>query len=158
MTLNVSAFLNPGITQKHIKKMLKKQRPPMEAQRVKTRGPYPNPTAQAQSKRCLPLFTQTQNIIENVFISGSIFYQSGYFLLFVAPKLPKGSRARPKVVKSDENRPQLGPSGPQGCPNGAQVGPRGTQMEPQAPPKYRKTYPKPFQSATWTPKRTPKRL
>jgi hypothetical protein len=46
----------------------------MDAQRVKTRGPNPNPTAQAQSKRCLPLFTQTQNIIENVFISGPIFY------------------------------------------------------------------------------------
>ena len=82
----------------------------------------------------------------------------GTFFITVAPKLPKGSMAQPKVVKSDESRSQIGPSGAQGCPNGAQVGPRGTQMETQALPKYKKTYPKPLQSATWTPKRTPKRL
>jgi hypothetical protein len=35
-----------------------------DAQRVKTRGSNPNPTAQAQSKRCLPLSTKTQNIIK----------------------------------------------------------------------------------------------
>ena len=57
------AFLGPGVTPKHVKKSLKKQRPTMEVQRMKTRGPNPNPTAQAQSKRCLPLSTKTQNII-----------------------------------------------------------------------------------------------
>ena len=31
----------------------------VDGQRVKTRGPNPNPTTQAQSKRCLPLFTKT---------------------------------------------------------------------------------------------------
>ena len=36
----------------------------VEVQRVKTRGPNPNPTAQAQSKCCLPPFTKTQNIIK----------------------------------------------------------------------------------------------
>jgi hypothetical protein len=36
----------------------------VEAQSVKTRGPNPNPTTQAQSKRCLPLSTKTQNIIK----------------------------------------------------------------------------------------------
>ena len=36
----------------------------VEAQRVKTRGPNPNPTTQAQSKRCLPLFTKAQNLIK----------------------------------------------------------------------------------------------
>ena len=36
----------------------------VEAQRVKTRGPNPNPTTQAQSKRCLPLFTKTQKLIK----------------------------------------------------------------------------------------------
>ena len=49
-------FLGPGMTPKHGKQTLKKQRAPMEAERVKTRGPNPNPTAQAQSKSCLPLF------------------------------------------------------------------------------------------------------
>ena len=39
----------------------------MEAQSVKTRGPNPNPTTQAQSKRCLPLSTKTQNIIKILF-------------------------------------------------------------------------------------------
>ena len=68
----------------------------------------------------------------------------GTFFVTFAPKLPKGSGARPKVVKSDEYRPQVSPSGAQGCPNGAQVGPRGTQMEPQALPKYKKTYPSHF--------------
>ena len=52
-------ILGPGVTPKHVKKTLKKQRAPMEAQRLKTRGPNPNPTTQAQSKQCFPLFTET---------------------------------------------------------------------------------------------------
>jgi hypothetical protein len=71
------------------KKSLKKQGAHMDAQRVKTRGPNPNPTAQAQSKRCLPLFTQTQNIIENVFISGPIFYQFWYLFRNFCSKVAK---------------------------------------------------------------------
>ena len=55
----------------------------------------------------------------------------GTFFVTFGPKLPKGSRARPKVVKSDENRPQVGPSGAQGCPNGAQVGPREPKWSPK---------------------------
>ena len=35
---------------------------------MKTKGPNPNPTAQAQSKHCFPLSTKTQNIIEFVSI------------------------------------------------------------------------------------------
>ena len=56
-----STFLSPGVTPKHIKKTLKKPRAPMEAQRLKTRGPNPNPSAQAESQRCLPLSTNTRN-------------------------------------------------------------------------------------------------
>ena len=59
----------------------------MDAQRVKTGGPNPNPTAPAPSKRCLPLFAQTQNIIENVFISGSILYVFRYFFQLFSQKL-----------------------------------------------------------------------
>ena len=71
------------------KESLKKQGAHMDAQRVKTRGPNPNPTAQAQSKRCLPLFTQTQNISENDSISGPIFYQFWYLFHDFCPKVAK---------------------------------------------------------------------
>ena len=65
-----SALLKQGPkgTSKDVQKNIEIPRAPREAQRVKTRGPNPNPTAQAQSKRCLPLSTKTQNIIENVSI------------------------------------------------------------------------------------------
>ena len=68
-----STFWGLGVTPKHVKKSLKKQRAPMEAQRLKTRGRNPNPTAQAQSKCCFPLSTKTQNIIEHVAVPASIF-------------------------------------------------------------------------------------
>ena len=68
----------------------------MEAQRVKTRGPNPNPTAQAQSERCLPLSTKTQNIIGNVPNFASIL---GVFLEPFPQKWPEGSRATPQSAK-----------------------------------------------------------
>ena len=86
-------ILGPGVTSKHAKKTLKITGKPREAQRVKTRGPNPNPTAQAQSKRCLPLSTKTQNIIENVSISASIL---GGFLKHFPQKWLEGSRATPQ--------------------------------------------------------------
>ena len=59
---------------------------------MKSRGPNPNPTAQAQSKRCLPLSTKTQNIIDNIYIFESIV---GVFLEPFPQKWPEGSRATP---------------------------------------------------------------
>ena len=44
---------------------------------MKTRGPNPNPTAQAQSKHCFPLSTKTRHLTENFSIYASI---SGVFL------------------------------------------------------------------------------
>ena len=38
-----------------------------DAQRVQTRGPNPNPTTQAQSKRCLPLSTKSKNMMKILF-------------------------------------------------------------------------------------------
>ena len=60
---------------------------------MKTRGPNPNPTAQAQSKRCLPLSTKTQNIIEDVSILAVIL---GAFFKPFPQKWPEGSRATPQ--------------------------------------------------------------
>ena len=45
----------------------------MDAQRVKTRGPNPNPTAPASSKRCLTLSAKTRNLIENAPLRAPIF-------------------------------------------------------------------------------------
>ena len=81
------------LDQRIIRNSLKKQRAPMEAQRVKTRGSNPNPTAQAQSKRCLPLTTKTQKIIEFVSISASML---GAFFEHFPQKWHEGSRATPK--------------------------------------------------------------
>ena len=83
----------PRGTPKDVKKTLKNPRALRDAQRVKTRGPNPNPTAQAQSKRCLPLSTKTQNIIEFVLILTSIL---GDFFEYFPQKWLKGSRATPK--------------------------------------------------------------
>ena len=68
---------------------------------MKTRGPNPNPTAQAQSKRCLPLSTKTQNVIENVSILASIL---GAFLEPFPQKWPEGSRAIPQSANKTPNR------------------------------------------------------
>ena len=65
----------------------------MEVQRLKTRGPNPNPTAQAQSKRCLPLSTKTQNIIKEVSICAFI---SDAFLKPFPQKWHEGSRVTPQ--------------------------------------------------------------
>ena len=59
---------------------------------MKTRGPNPNPTAQAQSKRCLPLSTKTQNLIEFVLILA--FFLGALFEHF-PQKWHEGSRATP---------------------------------------------------------------
>ena len=102
---------------------------------MKTRGPNPNPTAQAQSKRCLPLFTKTQNLIENALFRAPIF--SGFCHLFrvFSQKMFKGVQGTPQSVKKTSKwSPQV-----------ARMAPRGAKLEPQSPPKYQKDaqmYPK----------------
>ena len=71
----------------------------MEAQRVTTRGPNPNPTAQAQSKRCLPLSTKTQKIIENALLRAPIFSVFRYLFRLFSSKLFAGIRGTPKSLE-----------------------------------------------------------
>ena len=59
-----TTFAGQWVTPQDVKQTSKKQMAQIQAQRVKTRGSNPNPTAQAQSKCCLPLFTKIQNIIK----------------------------------------------------------------------------------------------
>ena len=92
----------------------------MDAQRVKTRGQNPNPTAQAQSKRCLPLFTQTQNIIKI---------------------LPAGLPNPMLFCYSFEPFPHWCPQDTNMDPKGTQMEPKGAEMKPQGLPKVPKSLP-----------------
>ncbi len=126
----------------------------MKAQRVKTSGPNPNPTAQAQSKRWLPLSTKTQNIIEFVCISASIL---GAFFEHFPQKWPKGSRATPKsahktppwtprVPKWSPRVPNQGlpkvpkrlPTTPHVCQNGHPRCHNGSPRPPEVPKRHHK--------------------
>ena len=133
---------------------------------MKTRGPNPNPTAQAQSKRCLPLSTKTQNIIDFVSISTTIlddffehFYKSG----------SRGPGPHPKVPTRHQHGPQGYPNGAQGCRNESQGLPKVPKSLPtifhvcqngsprchngaNRPPKVVKRHHKALQSATKTQK------
>ena len=124
-TLADCTFLGPGMTPKHVKKTLKKQRAPMEAQRVKTRGPNPNPTAQAQSKRCLPLSTKTQNIIEDAILRASIFSDFVVsFRKFFTKSVQRGSGHAPKRQKVIKMDVQCCTNDTQGCQTGAPRSPK----------------------------------
>ena len=109
----------------------------VEAQRVKTRGPNPNPTTQAQSKRCLPLFTKTQNIIK--ILPAGLPNPMLFWYLF---------RAFSLLVSQDTNMD----------PKGTQMEPKSAEMKPQGLPKVPKSLPTiPAQGATMESKGHPKR-
>jgi len=127
---------------------LKIPRAPREAQRVKTRGPNPNPTAQAQSKRCLPLSTKTQNITENVSILASI---SGAFLEPFPQKWPEGSRATPQSAHKTPTWTPRVPKWSPRVPQSAQKTPNYTSGVSKWKPKVPQWSPKATQSAKETP-------
>ena len=103
----------------------------MDAQRVKTRGPNPNPTAQAQSKRCLPLFTQTQILSKMLSFLVPFSINFGTFSYLLLQSCQKGPGLDPKWSKVTKIDPKL-----------AQVAPRGAQMEPKWAPGVPKWSPK----------------
>ncbi len=102
----------------------------MEAQTLKTRGPNPNPTAQAQSKRCLPLSTKTQNIIKILpaGLPNPIF--SCLFKTF-STKVARGVQGHTPKCPQDTNMD----------PKGTQMEPKGAEMKPQGLPKVPKSLP-----------------
>ena len=85
---------------------------------MKTRGPNPNPTTQAQSKRCLPLFTKTQNIIK--ILPAGLPNPIVFWYLF---------RAFSLLVSQDTNMD----------PKGTQIEPKGAEIKPQGLPKVLKS-------------------
>ena len=118
---------------------------------MKTRGPNPNPTAQAQSKRCFPLSTKTRNLIENIFISASIL---GAFLKPFPQKWPEGSRATPQ---SAHKTPSWAPRVPKWSPRV----PQSAQKTPNYSSRVSKWKPKVpqwSQKATQSAKETPQGL
>ena len=104
----------------------------MDAQRVKTRGPNPNPTAQAQSKRCLPLFTKTQNIIK--ILPAGLPNPILFWSLFQAFSL--------LVPTRHQHGPQGYPNGAPGCRNEAPRSPQSAQKPPNYTPCFSKWKPK----------------
>ena len=127
----------------------------MKAQRVKTSGPNPNPTAQAQSKRCFPLSTETQNIIEFVLILTSIL---GAFFEHFHKSGSRGPGPHPKVPTRHQHEPQGYPNGAQGCRNEAPRSPQSAQKPPNYTPcvsKWKPKVPQWSQKATQSAKETP---
>jgi hypothetical protein len=110
----------------------------VEAQRVKTRGPNPNPTTQAQSKRCLPLFTKAQNLIK--ILPAGLPNPMLFWYLFRTFSL--------LVPTRHQHGPQGYPNGAQGCRNEAPRSPQSAQK----PPNYKME----AQGATMEPKGHPK--
>ncbi len=123
----------------------------MEAQRVKTRGPNPNPTAQAQSKRCLPLSTKTQNIIKILpaWLPNPICFVSFWTLFHKNGS--RGPGPHPKVPTRHQHGPQGYPNGAQGCRNEAPRSPQSAQKTANYTPCVSKWKPKVPQ---WSPKAT----
>ena len=87
---------------------------------MKTRGPNPNPTAQAQSKRCLP-FLQKLKISLKYCPSGSPI--RCFFVTFFKPF--------PDWCSQDTNMD----------PKGTQMNPKGAEIKPQGLPKVPKSLP-----------------
>jgi hypothetical protein len=108
-------------------------------------------SAQAQSKRCFPLSTKTQNNTEQMCILAPIFRYFWYLFHAFSPKCPKGSRATPQSAKS---KPKWSPRVPKWSPRVVKWKPRGT---PKCQ-KNTKVYPKcaklEAQGATQTHKHT----
>ena len=110
----------------------------VDAQSVKTRGPNPNPTAQAQSKRCLPLSTKTQIIMKippaglpNPMLFGT------FFEAFPGQCL-KDSGPRPKVLKRHENKVPRVPKWRPGVQNCSPEVPRSTKKTATCLPNSQK--------------------
>ena len=61
---------------------------------MKTRGPNLNPTAQAQSKCCLPLSTKTKNILKIALLGAPTFRSVWYLFVNIPEKLLTGADAR----------------------------------------------------------------
>ena len=94
----------------------------MDAQTMKARGPNPNPTAQARSKRCLPLSTKPQNIIESAPLRTPIFNDFWYLFQAFSTKVFEGVQGH---AQQQENNNQMTSEGtemkPPGSQNGAQM-------------------------------------
>ena len=108
-------------------------------------------SAQAQSKRCFPLSTKTQNSIKKMCILAPIFRYFWYLFHAFSPKCPKGSRATPQSAKSKPKWSARVPT----------WSPRVAKWKPRGPPKCQKNtkvYPKcaklEAQGATQTHKHT----
>ena len=128
----------------------------VEAQSVKTRGPYPNPTAQAQSKSCLPLFTKTQNIIK-ILPAGLpnpmlFWYLFRPFSLLVPTRHQHGPQGYPNGAQGCRNEAPRSPQtlGPK-CSKASQLYPmcvktetQGATMEPKGHPKCQRDTTRPY--------------
>ena len=126
---------------------------------MKTRGLKPNPTTQAQSKRCLPLFTKTQNIIK-ILPAGLpnpivFWYLFRAFSLLVSQDTnmdPKGTQIEPKGAEmkpqSLSKVPKSLPTIPHVCQNGSPRCHNGGKRPPKVPKRHHKA----LQSATKTQK------
>ena len=88
----------------------------VDAQRAKLRGPNPNPTAQAQSKRCLPLSTKTQNIFK-ILPAGLPNPICCTFFEFFRRRCLKDPRPCPKVQKRNQHGGPRVPKWHPGVPN-----------------------------------------
>ena len=106
----------------------------VDAQRVKTRGPNPNPTARAQSKRCLPLSTKTQNIIKILppGLPNPILF--GTFFEVFRRRCLKDPRPCPKAQKRHQDGGQRVPKWRPGVPNWSPEVPRSTRRTPTCAP------------------------
>ena len=99
----------------------------VDPQRVKTRGPNPNPTAPARSKRCLPVSTKTHNIMK-IFPAGlpnSVFFDT--FFEFFRGRCLKDPRPCPKVQKRHQHGGPRVPKWRPGMPNWSPEVPRSTK-------------------------------
>ena len=120
----------------------------VEAQRVKTRGPNPNPTAPAQSKRCLSRFAKTQNIIK--ILSAGLLNPMLFWYFFRAFSL--------LVPARHQHGPQGYPNGVQGCRNEVPRSPQSAAKPPNYTPcasKLKPRVPQWSQKATQSAKETP---
>ena len=108
---------------------------------MRTRGPNPNPTAQAQSKRCLPLFTKNSKYHQNTARRAP---QSDASLVPFSSLFLTG-------VTRHQHGPQGYPNRAQGCRNEAPRSPQSAQKTPDCTPCVSKWIP---QVPQWIPKAT----
>ena len=101
---------------------------------MKTRGPNPNPTTQAQSKRCLSLSTKTQNIIKILpaGLPNPILF--GTFFELFRRRCLKDPRPCPKAQKRYQDGGQRVPKWRPEGPNWSPEVPRSTKKTPTCIP------------------------